>query len=205
MKNQDAPPAVESKDEKLKSDKKEEIQDNNEIIFETSKKETQEENELKLEMSKEKLNDNDEIIIKEPKKEVEKNEIKTGDHNKEIEPKKKDRLQMDEFEKFMDKYPENLIGKFEFNFYGDTLKPDCVFWRDGRKYYVYFNLNYLRNKLDEKWVKIFKQYPKNLKYLIKPLEEYRKQFREQLFKSDRGYLKNFHKEYYLLQELKNIV
>lgn len=184
--NQEAPPAIEVKDEEKKSDKKEEIPNKNEIITEKPKEETIQKEEKKIEKPKEEIQDKNEIIINEAKKETEKNEIKTNEPKKEINPPKKDRLKMDEFEKFMDKYPENLIGKFEFDFYGDTLKPDCVFWRDGRKYYVYFNLGYLRNKLDEKWQYIFKNYPENLADLKEPLEQFRSAYRKNQFKEDWG-------------------
>ena len=191
--NQEAPPSIEIKDEENKSDKKEEIPDKNEIITEKPEEETQKE-EKKIDKPKEEIQEKNEIKINEPKKEIEKNEIKINEPKKEINPPKIDRLKMDEFEKFMDKYPENLIGKFEFEFYGDTLKPDCVFWRDGRKYYVYFNLEYLRNKLDEKWQSIFNNYPENLADLKEPLEKFRSTYRENQFKEDSGFFKTIYLE-----------
>lgn len=95
---------------------------------------------------------------------------------------------MDEFELFMDQYPKNLNEMFEIDLYGDGMKPDCIFWKDRRKYYVFFNLDELRNELDQKWKEIFGKYPKNLEDLKEPLEQYRKSYREEMYKENLGIL-----------------
>ena len=182
MDNQGPPPTIETNTEDQKTETKKSISDKNEIIVEEPK-ETKEKNEIITEEKKEK----NEINIEKPKEEISaKNETITENSKKE-KKKKKNRLEMDGFEKFMDQYPENLSGIFEFDFYGDGLKPDCIFWRDGRKYYVFFNLDELRNKLDEKWRYIFEKYPKNLEDLKEPLEKYRLEYKGVEYKENLGF------------------
>ena len=139
--------------------KKKEVPDKNEIIIEEKKEESKEQNEIKTEKPKEEIPEKNEIIIGTSKKKSQ-----------------------DDFKKFIDKYPKNLDKTFEFNFFGDTLKPECVFFRDGRRFYVYFNLNELKNKLNEKWSLIFENYPKNLDDLKQPLEVFKSSFRKSKYK-----------------------
>ena len=70
------------------------------------------------------------------------------------------------------KYPQNLYGRFEFEFYGDIIEPDCIFWDCKRKYYIYFDIYELKNILEEKLMKIEKDFPLNYEDLKQPLEEY---------------------------------
>lgn len=97
---------------------------------------------------------------------------------------------MDEFEKFIAQYPKNLNGQFEMDFFGDTLKPDCIFFMNSRKYYVFFNLNSLRNMLDEKWNEIQNKYPKNMEDLKGPLEKFKSEKQNKIYLEERGIWKN---------------
>ena len=89
---------------------------------------------------------------------------------------------------FEDDYPLNLNGDFELDFYGDNLKPDCIFCLDKRNYYVYFNINSLKNILDEKLTKIEKDFPQNYEDLKEPLKNYMKTFQKNIYKEDTGIL-----------------
>lgn len=76
------------------------------------------------------------------------------------------------------KYPQNLYGRFEFEFYGDIIEPDCIFWDCKRKYYIYFDIYELKNILEEKLMKIKEDFPLNYEDLQQPLEEYMKTMKE---------------------------
>ena len=181
MENQEAAPSTnldKKSDKKKKENEKGEevITNKDEIIIEESKE--------KKEEKKENQNEKENKIEK-PKEEIpEKNEIIIETSNK--PPAKKKRLDMDEFEKFMDSYPYKL-KEFEFDFYGDTLKPDCIFWRDKRKYYVFFNLKSLKNVLEEKWQNIFKDHPQTLDNLKQPLALYRLNYHKSIYEENTGF------------------
>ena len=180
MENQEPAPST-NLDEKSQSSK----ENKNEIITEEPKektkekkeepKETQNEKETKIEKPKEEIPENKEIIID------------TSNNP----PAKKKRLDMDEFEKFMDSYPYKL-KEFEFDFYGDTLKPDCIFWRDKRKYYVFFNLKSLKNILEEKWQTIFTNRPQTLENLKQPLAVYRLDYHKSIYQENTGFLSSLY-------------
>lgn len=168
MDNQEAAPSTDLNKKNNKNEKQEEDDSNkNEIIIEKPKE--------KIEEKKEEPKENKEI--------PEKKEILINTSPK--PPAKKKRVDMDEFEKFMDLYPYKL-REFEFDFYGDTLKPDCIFWKDKRKYYVFFNLNSLKNALEEKWENIFKDHPKTLESLKQPLENYKKLYHKSIYEDNGG-------------------
>lgn len=172
MENQEAAPStnLDKKDKGItkKNEKEEEITNKNEIILEEPKQKREEKTEEPKENTNEKK-----IKIEKPKNEIpEKKEI-IIDTAKEKKPVKKKREEMDDFEKFMDSYPYKF-REFEFDFYGDTLKPDYVLWKNKRKYYCFFDLESLKNVLEEKWKKIFEKHPITLEYLKQPLKDYKK-------------------------------
>jgi hypothetical protein len=70
----------------------------------------------------------------------------------------------------MDSYPYKF-REFEFDFYGDTLKPDYILWKNKRKYYCFFDLVSLKNILEQKWKEIFENHPITLENLKQPLKE----------------------------------
>ena len=196
MENQEAAPSTNINDKKNNDQKKNEKNDDelpnkNEIIIEEPKeksedkkeepKEIKYEKEAKIENQIEDIPGKNEIIIEKP-------EIKTKkDEEKEKKPpKKKKRIEMDPFEKFMDSVPKEL-NQFEFDFYGDTLIPDCIYFRDERKYYVYFNLEKLKNKLEEKWQDIFKNYPTNLADFRQPLAVYKLKSQKKIYEEETGF------------------
>ena len=82
------------------------------------------------------------------------------------------------------RYTKSLFGQFEFDLYDDCLKPDCTFFFNDRKYYVYFNLKSLSNKLEVDIANLFKKYPKNLENLKEPLEKYMKEYQKEEYKEN---------------------
>ena len=118
------------------------------------------------------------------KEEIQKNEIK--DENPIKKPENKNpqlnEVATDEKEQensIFKKYPHRLYGDLEFDIYDDKLEPDCIYLFDGRKYFVYFNLNELRNKLEVKIKELFDKNPKNFANLRKPLEDYMKTYQNE--------------------------
>ena len=202
MQDQEAPPMIKAndkdketkeKDEDKKEEPKEETKEKNSKEDKKQKKNKKEKNqkddipeknEIKIEEKKDDTPEKNEIIIEKKNEETEGKKEK-----KEEKQKKKDRINMDEFEKFMDSYPKNLTGKFAIDFFGDTLKPDCIFLKDGRKKYVFFNIVSLKNILNEKWIKLFQDYPKNLEDLKKPLENFKSADRNEKFQEETGIIK----------------
>ena len=117
-------------------------------------------------------------------KEEPKNEIRFEEDDIKAKPKEKEsenginKELMEEIQKIKEKknlltkYPQNIYGKFELNFFGDNIEPDCLFWVDKRKYFVYFNIYELRNLIQEKMIEIERVYPINYEDLKEPLKEY---------------------------------
>ena len=185
MENQEAAPStnLDKKDKGItkKNEKEEEITNKNEIILEEPKQKREEKTEEPKENTNEKK-----IKIEKPKNEIpEKKEI-IIDTAKEKKPVKKKREEMDDFEKFMDSYPYKF-REFEFDFYGDTLKPDYVLWKNKRKYYCFFDLESLKNVLEEKWKKIFEKHPITLEYLKQPLKDYKKKYQKNIYEEQTGF------------------
>ena len=118
------------------------------------------------------------------KEEIQKNEIK--DENPIKKPENKNpqlnEVATDEKEQensIFKKYPHRLYGDLEFDIYDDKLEPDCIYLFDAKKYFVYFNLNELRNKLEVKIKELFDKNPKNFENLRKPLEDYMKTYQNE--------------------------
>ena len=82
-------------------------------------------------------------------------------------------------------YPQNLY-KFEFDFFDTTITTDCIFYMNGRKNYVYFNVKTLQNYLEKELAKIIKYYPKNYEDLKQPLEDYMKEKQENRYFENRN-------------------
>ena len=161
MENKEAPPSIENQYNNQIIEKDEEIPDKNEIIIEQSNQVTNEKKDIKIEKPTEDTPNKNEIIIDNTNNPpLNKNEIKIEEQGNDI------------FTQFMKSYPEKLFTKFEFDFFGDTFEPDCSYLKDGLRYYIYFNIKKLRNKLERKWSEILEKYPKTISDLKQPLEEY---------------------------------
>ena len=161
MENKEAPPSIENQYNNQIIEKNEEIPDKNEIIIEQSNQATKEKKDIKIEKPTEDTPNKNEIIIDNTNNPpLNKNEIKIEEQGNDI------------FTQFMKSYPEKLFTKFEFDFFGDAFEPDCSYLKDGLRYYIYFNIKKLRNKLERKWSEILEKYPKTISDLKQPLEEY---------------------------------
>ena len=148
MENKEAPPSIENQYNNQIIEKDEEIPDKNEIIIEQSNQVTKEKKDIKIEKPTEDTPNKNEIIIDNTNNPpLNKNEIKIEEQGNDI------------FTQFMKSYPEKLFTKFEFDFFGDTFDPDCSYLKDGLRYYIYFNIKKLRNKLERKWSEILEIYP----------------------------------------------
>lgn len=119
-----------------------------------------------------------------PTIETNKNEIQTENN----QMKKPEMSGNNILSREMQKYPQRLHSKFQFNFYGQNLEPDCIFMKNLRKYYVYFNLDALKNKLEEYMGDIFKNYPNNIDDIKNGLNEYMKFNQKEEFKDPIGFL-----------------
>lgn len=82
--------------------------------------------------------------------------------------------------------PQRLFGKFQFQFFMDILKPDCLFQKDEKKSYVYFNLEKLYNILNRMFNHLFKKYPNTLEEIKESIEAYIKDKK----KHDKEFIEN---------------
>ena len=147
-------------------------------IFQSSKKEEESDKKLNTESNNIerptniKEEDKPKIIVHIEKGNIQPKSIKIEPENG-IDLESTEKIQKREEKKHqLAKYPQNLYGRFEFEFYGDIIEPDCIFWDCKRKYYIYFDIYELKNILEEKLMKIEKDFPLNYEDLKQPLEEY---------------------------------
>ena len=147
-------------------------------IFQSSKKEEESDKKLNTESyniarpTNIKEEDKPKIIVHIEKGNIQPKSIKIEPENG-IDLESTEKIQKREEKKHqLAKYPQNLYGRFEFEFYGDIIEPDCIFWDCKRKYYIYFDIYELKNILEEKLMKIEKDFPLNYEDLKQPLEEY---------------------------------
>ena len=147
-------------------------------IFQSSKKEEESDKKLNTESNNIerptniKEGDKPKIIVHIEKGNIQPKSIKIEPENG-IDLESTEKIQKREEKKHqLAKYPQNLYGRFEFEFYGDIIEPDCIFWDCKRKYYIYFDIYELKNILEEKLMKIEKDFPLNYEDLKQPLEEY---------------------------------
>ena len=98
--------------------------------------------------------------------------IKDNTINKEEKNSKKHTKEIDEDKSVKKENPQRLFGKFQFQFFMDILKPDCLIEKDGVKSYVYFNLEKLYNILKRMFKDLFEKYPKTLEEIKESIEAY---------------------------------
>ena len=115
-------------------------------IFQSSKKEEESDKKLNTESNNIarptniKKEDKPKIVVHIEKGNIPPKSIKIEPENG-IDLESTEKIQKREEKKHqLAKYPQNLYGRFEFEFYGDIIEPDCIFWDCKRKYYIYFEL-----------------------------------------------------------------
>jgi len=201
MENQEAAPSTNINNEKNNAQNKnekneDELPNKNEIKIEEQKEKTEEkkeepkeiqfENEAKIEKPIEDNSGKNEIIIETPKIKTKKETEKKDEEEKKDPQIKKKRIDMNEFEKYKDSTPKEL-NQFKFDFYGDTLEPDCIIFKNERKYYVFFDLEKLKEELEGKWQQIFKKFPTNLEYLKQPLDNFKSKSQKKIYEEETGF------------------
>ena len=170
MKNEDAPPTIITKiNEKPKDKEKGEYTDKNDILItgkpiEEEKTDEPQKNEIIIEKTMEEENN---------KKLSKINIIKTGEEKK--------------ISQEIINYPKSLFGNFEFYFPFENLKPNCTYIFNDRKYYVFFNLQSLYNKIEETMKKLFDKYPKNLENLKEPLKIYMEKHQNKIYEENTSF------------------
>lgn len=147
----------------------------------------------KIVIVEQKTNQNsDKIIEEEPLNEItKKNEKKIIDEKpiNKLDNKTMKKGQMEETKENIENFSYNIIGKFGFDFFGDTLTPDFLYLIGRTQNLVYFDLISMKDDLEKLLRYIKDNFPKNYEDLEQPLEDYMKTKKNNMFHENRGFFK----------------
>ena len=148
----------------------------------------------KIVIVEQKTNQNpDKIIEEEPVNEIAKQNEKIIIDEKPIDKMDNKTMkdgQMEETKKNTENFSYNIIGKFGFDFFGDTLTPDFLYLIGRTQNLVYFDLISMKDDLEKLLWNIKDNFPKNYEDLEQPLEDYMKTKKNSMFHENRGFFKN---------------
>lgn len=120
----------------------------------------------KIVIVEQKTNQNsDKIIEEEPLNEItKKNEKKIIDEKpiNKLDNKTMKKGQMEETKENIENFSYNIIGKFGFDFFGDTLTPDFLYLIGRTQNLVYFDLISMKDDLEKLLRYIKDNFPKKL-------------------------------------------
>lgn len=103
--------------------------------------------------------------------------------------------------------PQSLFGNFQFQFFIDVLKPDCLFEKDEKQSYVFFNLEKFYNLLYKMYEGLLNKYPNTLEHIKESIIAYikDKNKHDKEFIEDKSIVKAFFRriKFIFLKEIYN--
>ena len=134
----------------------------------------------------------DKVIEEEPVNEIAKKNEKIIINEKTIDNVDRKTIEGDQLEETkenIENFSYNIIGKFGFDFFGDTLTPDFLYLIGRIQNLVYFDLISMKDDLEKRLRYIKDNFPKNYEDLEQPLEDYMKTKKNSMFHENRGFFK----------------